>query len=91
MQEQELINLKNDIEKMDKHNQIRILKILTESDKVSDMLTENRNGTFVNLTTLPSDVIQKIIQYTNFVKNQEQYLNIQESQKKEMLNKLNLT
>lgn len=89
--EKDLKNIKDDIEKMDKHNQLKVLSILKEFDNNShSFFNENRNGTFINLSELNNDVIQKLIQYSDYIRNQEQYLNILESQKNEYKKQMSL-
>ena len=54
----ELKQLKEQIEKMDKSNQIDILKILRDSNKV--ILNENKSGVYVNLTYCPQNTMMKL-------------------------------
>ena len=55
----ELKQLKEQIEKMDKSNQIDILKILRDSNKV--ILNENKSGVYINLTYCPQKTIDEIV------------------------------
>jgi hypothetical protein len=75
----ELQNLKENIEKMSKFHQIEILRILTTSGKVC--LNENNNGTFVNLTEQPKDIIAQLNKYVNYVNEQQNQLSIIEHEK----------
>lgn len=70
-----LHNIKEVIEQMDKCHQIEILKILVNN---SSVISENNNGTFVNLTDLENDIIDKLENYIKFVNKQDdQLLNIE--------------
>lgn len=70
-----LHNIKEVIEQMDKCHQIEILKILVNN---SILISENNNGTFVNLTDLENDIINKLENYIKFVNKQDdQLLNIE--------------
>jgi len=74
-----LNNLKEKIELLSKFHQIEILKILRENDKCT--LNENANGVFINLTNVNSSVITELVNYLDYVHNQEKQLNDIESQK----------
>ena len=67
--------LKIKIEKMDKFNQIKILSILKGSGII---ITENRNGIFINLTELSTYIIEKLENYVNYVNEQNNVLEITE-------------
>ena len=75
----ELQNLKENIEKMSKFHQIEILRILSTSNKV--YLNENNNGTFVNLTEQPEDIISQLKKYVKYVNEQQMQLSIVENEK----------
>jgi len=75
----ELKQLKEQIEKMDKSNQIDILKILRDSNKV--ILNENKSGVYVNLTYCPQNTIDEIIQYLDYTNEQEKVLKTIEQEK----------
>jgi len=74
--------IKTSIEKMDHHNQIEVLKMLYEYTP-SITINENPNGTFINLTTLPNDLIECLNKYVNYIEKQENILNDVESRKAE--------
>ena len=62
---------------MSKCYQIEILKILTEDSSVN--VSENNNGTFINLSNLDCSVIDKLETYIEYVnKQQNQLLHIEE-------------
>ena len=71
--------LKESIEKMTKNHQIEILRILKNSPSIK--LNENKSGIFVNLSFLPTDVIEDISKYVNYIREQEHTLETVESQK----------
>ena len=55
---EQLASIKQTIEGFTKDQQLQILKILKENN-VS--LNENSNGTFINMTALSEDIIEKFI------------------------------
>ena len=74
--------LREQIESLEKFHQTEILKILHEKvDK--DVLNENNNGTFVNLSSLTDDIINDLEIYLNYVNKQETQLDALETQKEE--------
>ena len=83
MQKKEkLEQLREQIEYLEKFHQTEILKILHEKvDK--DVLNENNNGTFVNLSSLTDDIINDLEIYLNYVNKQETQLDALETQKEE--------
>jgi len=70
--------LKESIENMSKFHQIEILRILS---KKNVHLNENSNGTFVNLTEQPDDLINEIKQYVKYVNEQQSNLSVVENEK----------
>jgi len=76
-----LKQLKDRIEALNQHHQIQILTIVTQS-KVAH--TENKNGSFINLTNVDDAVISKITEYLKYVDEQETQLNEVENQKTEL-------
>jgi len=74
-----LIGLRNQIEKLDPTHHLEILRILKENDA---MISENRNGVFLNLNGLTTTIIDKLEEYVNHVKKQETRLSEDESLKK---------
>ena len=55
-----LINLKSNIEQLDRFHQLEILKILKGENEI---LNENNNGTFINLSLISSNSLDKIGEY----------------------------
>lgn len=74
-----LNNLKENIEKLNKFHQIEILKILKEDESCT--LNENKNGVFINLTSVSEKTIIQMERYLEYVKKQEEQLNDVEEKK----------
>ena len=81
MSAHDLKHLKDRVEALNQHHQIQILKIMTQCNVA---LTENKNGSFINLTNVNDDVISKITDYLSYVDAQETQLNEIENQKTEL-------
>ena len=64
----ELYNIKHFIELLNKQRQIEVLKILTDNNI---QISENKNGSFVNLTLLPVNIIEKLKEFTIYIKEQD--------------------
>ena len=77
----DLKQLKDRVEALNQHHQIQILKIVTQNNVA---YTENKNGSFVNLTNVDEGVISKIAEYLNYVDEQESQLKEVENQKTEL-------
>jgi len=77
----DLKQLKDRIEALNQHHQIQILKIMTQCNVG---MTENKNGSFINLTNVDDAVISKIKEYLSYVDEQESQLNEVENQKTEL-------
>lgn len=78
--------LRQKIENLDKFHQLEILKILHENVD-NEILNQNNNGTFVNLSSIGDSVIHKLQTYLKYVTTQESQLNHLESQKEEFKTK----
>ena len=74
----DLNRIKNDIETLNKVHQIEILRIMKSNDVI---LTENKNGVFINLTNIESVIIDKLSKYLKYVSHQDTYLNKLENDK----------
>lgn len=74
-----LNTLKERIENMQKYHQVEILRILKNFSYVK--MNENNNGTFINLTELPENVINELEKYTKYVDEQQVQLSLVESEK----------
>lgn len=73
-----LENLKNTIETFPRYHQIEILSILKQYDID---ITENNNGTFINLTKLNDKIIKVLNNYVNYVEEQKNHLDVVEKEK----------
>lgn len=74
----ELTQLKNSIETLGKNHHIEITKILLEN---SINFSENKNGIFLNLSTLTYEQITELQNYISYVNDQETTLNEFETMK----------
>jgi len=75
-----LTQLKDSIERMQKVNQIEVLRILK---KQNAKLNENKNGILVNLTYLPKELLKELCDYVKYVQEQEKLISMDEVQKNE--------
>jgi hypothetical protein len=75
----ELSLIRDKIEAMTKFNQVEVLRILNKHQNVT--LNENKYGVHINLTDLPSEIINELKIYINYVNTQEINLNNIEQQK----------
>lgn len=76
--------LKKNIELFSHFHQVEILKILKSNDDI--ILNENKNGVFINLSSINSSVINNLQNYVIYVKKQENQLNELEQQKNMLTN-----
>lgn len=80
MNDYSLEEMKNIIEGLNKTNQLEFLKIFKDENV---KLNENKSGTFINLSFLNEDILNKIKHYIIYIKKQQSELELLESQKKE--------
>lgn len=78
MNSENLTNIKESIEKMDLTNQKEILKIFKENNI---NISENNNGSFINLSSVNSDIIIKIEKYIEYFNKQQNNLIFIEDEK----------
>ena len=71
MNTKDLISLKKKIENIDIRHHIEIFRIFQENNV---NFSENRNGIFINMNNINTDIINKINKYLTYIKNQEQHL-----------------
>ena len=76
---QRLIKLKKSIEKMSVCHQLEVLRIINEIENVT--ISENKNGSFVNLTELPKESLTKLDTYITYVNEQQKTLTDLEKEK----------
>ena len=77
IKELEAINCK--IDKLSKDNQIEILRIMY--DDCSDLISENKNGCFIEMNMLSEDTLQKINKFLLFIDSNEKELEDVENEK----------
>ena len=80
----ELNYIRETIEKMNKFNQIEVLRILNRHNEVT--LNENKYGVHINLTELDKDIINELTLYIKYVNAQEIALSSIEQQKNDYRN-----
>lgn len=85
---EQLKNLKTNIEKKDPSHHKKILEIIVNHDVG---FSENNNGVFLSLNKLPVTILKEIETYLKYIEEQENMLNsiesIQEVFEKEYFNK----
>ena len=80
----ELNYIRDTIEKMNKFNQIEILRIMNRHQSVT--LNENKYGVHINLSELDKNIIDELLLFIKYVNTQEQTLNSIERQKEDYRN-----
>ena len=73
----DLKDVKKKIEKMSIFHQKEILKLFY--DNKCNCLSENNNGTFINMSKLSKNIIEKIENYITYVETQEKELHSQQN------------
>lgn len=76
-----LKKIKDTVEQYNKQQQIDILKIFIDN---SVNISENSNGTFINLTEVDNEIIKQIQEYINFINIQNVKLTNIETTKKDI-------
>jgi hypothetical protein len=76
--------IRDNIENMNKFNQIEVLRILSKHDNIT--LNENKYGVHVNLSELKKEYIDELNVYIKYVNTQEITLNAFEQQKEDYKN-----
>ena len=71
--------IRQKVESLGKNHQLEVLRILKNSPGIK--ITENKSGVFVNLSFLPEETIGNIRQYMQYIQEQENTLQMIESQK----------
>ena len=79
-----LTKLKDKIEIMNKSNHVEALFIISQNKSIK--LTENNNGTFINLTDLDNTMIEKLEEFVQYVAKQNIDINDIETKKQELEN-----
>lgn len=78
MNSEYLINIKEEIEKMDLVNQKEILKIF-KNNNVN--ISENNNGSFINLSNISKEVLSKVEKHIDYFNKQQNNLAFIEEEK----------
>ena len=77
--EKKLKKLKKSIEKLNKHQQVKIMEIFI---KKNIQFTENKNGIFINLNKIPIEILNDIKKYLEYISMQEESFEHLEKKKK---------
>jgi hypothetical protein len=80
----ELNYLRENIENMNRFNQVEVLRILSKHSDV--ILNENKYGIHINLSELKINILEELKIYINYVNTQEITLNKIEQQKEDYKN-----
>ncbi len=76
--------IREQIEDMNKFNQIEILRMITNHKEV--IINENKYGIHINLSELNVTILNELMMYINYITNQECYLNNAEQEKENYKN-----
>jgi hypothetical protein len=71
--------IREQIENMNKFNQVEVLRILTKNNNVT--INENKYGIHVNLSELDNNILNELLVYIKYITTQEFYLNNAEQEK----------
>lgn len=80
----ELNHIRENIESMNKFNQVEVLRILNKNPDVT--LNENKYGIHINLSEIRKEILDELIVYIKYVNAQESNLNVIEQQKQDYIN-----
>jgi hypothetical protein len=69
--------LKNKIELLEKNQQIEILRIIHNSQ--SNIINENKNGIYINMSSLNDNIIDELSEYLKHINKQEKDLIVNEN------------
>ena len=83
MDTKNLVDLKNQIEELDKIHHVKILKILKDNQI---KFSENRNGIFINMNSFNEETIISIQNTLNYINEQEKQLKDIETIKTDLQN-----
>ena len=64
-----IIDLKDKIEQMSKSRHVELARILIHEYKIQ--YDENQNGIFVNMSELTPSIINKMVEFTRYIEQQE--------------------
>ena len=80
-------NINSKIEKLNKKQHIELLRIITKDEKVN--ISENKNGTFINMTELNEPIITEITNYLAYIETKEKELINIENKKNKIAETMN--
>lgn len=78
-------NIREQIENMNKFHQIEVLRILTKNKDV--IINENKYGIHINLSELEDNILNELTTYIKYVNSQESFLSSAEKEKESYKNK----
>lgn len=81
MNEDQILKLRDEIEKLNTNQHLEILKILKKHE-IS--FSENKNGIFVNLNCVDDFILSEIKEYILYLRNQENIISQFEEMKNEV-------
>ena len=81
----DLEEMKKKIDALDKEHHIQILRII-KSSSITNTLSENKNGVFVNLSVLQEEIVESIRNYLDYLNQQEDLLIDLETKKEDVKN-----
>jgi hypothetical protein len=73
-----LASLRDKIEGMSDSHQEELMKIFKDNNI---QMSTNSNGSFINLSSLPKSIIEKLEKYSEYIDDQEKELHIIEDEK----------
>jgi hypothetical protein len=76
--------LKKQIELLEKTQQIEILRIIHNAQ--SNIINENKNGIYINMSSLSDDIIDEMQNYLTYINTQEKDLIVNENIMKDFQN-----
>lgn len=76
--------LKKKIELLEKNQQIEILRIIHNAQ--SNIINENKNGIYINMSSLSDDIIDELQNYLTYINTQEKDLIVNENIMKDFQN-----
>jgi len=73
-----LVHIRDRVESLPKHYHKDVARILLENGVVCD---ENKNGLFINLSTVSQDVLEKVARFITYIDLQQQTITTGESER----------
>jgi predicted mannosyl-3-phosphoglycerate phosphatase (HAD superfamily) len=82
----EIEALRRNIDVLSKIHHIAILKIIKKNPAI--IVNENKSGVYINLTFLPKETYDEIVEYLSYIEGQENMLEIAEKEKSMFKNQI---